>query len=160
MATQQKSIILTLPAADIAASTRFGTALGFKLGPYSDSKWNVHLEHDQSFSIFYTTHAMFSKWLPKEREIASTKAVHEMIVTISVGSNEEVDALVEKGIAAGGTRGPDMLADGGNACGVEEGVKAADHPMPHSKSVLDPDGHLFEVVFFNMETPEGKKDEN
>jgi len=57
-------------------------------------------------------------------------------VSVSAESPEEVESMIAKAVEAGGKKGPNMLPDGG-----EYGM--------YSRTVVDPDGHVFEVVYFN-----------
>ncbi|KAK2770955.1 hypothetical protein FQN53_005272 [Emmonsiellopsis sp. PD_33] len=135
MAPPTKRFTITFASADLAASTRFATAIGLKdNGSCGDAGTYANFEYTESASIIYTTHEEFGKWLPPGRQVTSTATSNEMIVTFSVDSKEEVDALVEKGIEAGGKRGPLMVPDE-NAWGL------------YSRSVEDPDGHLFEIIY-------------
>ncbi|EER44326.1 conserved hypothetical protein [Histoplasma capsulatum var. duboisii H88] len=152
MAPPNISFTVSLATTDIAAAERFGTALGFEVNACYDAKTTLHLKHGDSFSIFYGTHSVFGKFLPSGREIACTKTSHETIVTLMVNSREEVDALIKKGLEAGGTPGPIMIPES-CAGGL------------YTRSMEDPDGHLYEVAYYDEETTAeaaargGKKDE-
>ncbi|PGH31433.1 hypothetical protein GX50_05787 [[Emmonsia] crescens] len=153
MAPPKMTFTISLPTTDVAAAKRFGTALGFEANACFDAERTLHLKYDESFSIFYGTHPVFSKFLPSGREIASTKTGHEAIVTLSVNSKEEVDELVKKGLEAGGKPGPNMIP--------EECAGGA----LYSRSMEDPDGHLYEILYYNEEAAagtacDGKKDES
>ncbi|PGH14020.1 hypothetical protein AJ79_03289 [Helicocarpus griseus UAMH5409] len=150
MASQKRSFMISLPTTDITAAIRFGTALGFKPNQAPEDT-TVHFECNESFGIFYSTHPVFGKWLPSGREVVSAKTANEVVLTVSVSSKEEVDALVERGIEAGGKRGPNMVPEGGSGCGYI-----------YSRSVEDPDGHLFEIIHHTSCGPEddSKEDDN
>jgi predicted lactoylglutathione lyase len=110
--SSQKVFFINFPASDIDAATRFATAMGFtksKLG-FSEGR-SAMFEYGDSLKLAYHAHSMFSKWLPSGKTIPSPTTV-EAIITLSAGSREEVDDLVEKGIEAGGKRGPNMVPDG------------------------------------------------
>ncbi|OJD24675.1 hypothetical protein ACJ73_03963 [Blastomyces percursus] len=137
MAPPKMTFTISLATADIEAAKRFGAALGFTVQACYDADTTLHLKYDDSFGIFYGTHSVFGKFLPAGREVASTKAAHEVIVTLSVNSREEVDTLIQKGLEAGGKPGPNMIPE---ECAG---------PALYSRSMEDPDGHLYEIVFYD-----------
>lgn len=144
--SSQKDFFINFPAADIDASTRFATAVGLtksKLG-CSEGK-SAMFGYGDTLKLAYHVHSMFSTWLPSGKTISSTNAA-EVIVTLSAESREEVDVLIAKGIEAGGKRGPDMVPD---ADGEKWGL--------YSRSVEDPDGHLFEIIYCWKDCEEGGK---
>ncbi|OAX79649.1 hypothetical protein ACJ72_06026 [Emergomyces africanus] len=154
MAPQKRTFTICFPTADINAARRFGLALGFEAGACFDLETTLHLKYDDSLAIFYGTHSVFSKFLPSGREISSTKTGHEVIVTLTANSREEVDDLIKKGLEAGGKPGPNMVPE-----------EYAD--TVYSRSMEDPDGHLYEVVYSDEAAAAaaesvgaGKKDEN
>ena len=142
----QKVFFINFPSADIEATTRFATALGLTRSKIDCSEGkSAMFGYGDNLQLGYHTHSMFSTWLPSGRTISSTSTV-ETIVTLSVGSRDEVDALIQKGIEAGGKRGPDMVPDG-------------DKWGLYSRSVEDPDGHLFEIIYCEKVSQEGEEPE-
>ncbi|EEQ87905.2 uncharacterized protein BDCG_03025 [Blastomyces dermatitidis ER-3] len=139
MAPPKMSFAISLATTDIEATKRFGTALGFTVQACYDADTTLRLKYDDSFGIFYATHSVISKFLPAGREIASTKVAHEVIVTLSVNSKEQVDTMIQNGLAAGGKEGPNMVP--------EECAGAA----LYSRSIEDPDGHLYEILFYDSQ---------
>ncbi|OJD14990.1 hypothetical protein AJ78_04712 [Emergomyces pasteurianus Ep9510] len=152
MAPPKKTFTISLPTSDLAAAKRFGVALGFEASACFDVETTLILKCSETFSIFYGAHSVFGKFLPSGRQIASSKDGHEVIVTLTATSKEGVDDLIRKGIEAGGKPGPNMIP--------EEYAESV-----YSRSMEDPDGHLYEVVYFDEEAAAGsacagKKEEN
>lgn len=132
------SLYLNLPSSSTSASETFITALG--LTRRQDWCWEdkslCFLYANKTF-VFYHNPSIYSKWLPQEMSLADTQKFNACIVTLVVENKEKVNELIEKAIAAGGTRGPNMVEQMGSSeeeCGM------------YSRSVLDPDGHVFELV--------------
>jgi predicted lactoylglutathione lyase len=140
----QKTFFINFHSADIDASTRFATALGLTKSKHGCSEGkSAMFGYGDNLQLGYHGHSMFSSWLPSGKTISSAGTA-ETIVTLSVGSREDVDALIEKGIVAGGKRGPNMVPDG-----EKWGL--------YSRSVEDPDGHLFEIIYCEEDAQEGGK---
>ncbi|KAF2264319.1 hypothetical protein CC78DRAFT_568447 [Lojkania enalia] len=138
----QKVFFINFPAADIDAATHFVTALGLTKSKNGCSEGkSAMFGYGDNLQLGYHAHSMFSTWLPSRKTISSASTV-ETIVTLSVGSRDEVDALIQKGIEAGGKRGPNMVPDG-------------DKWGLYSRSVEDPDGHLFEIIYCEKDCQEG-----
>lgn len=74
----------------------------------------------------------------KTRPVADARAATEVILCVSAGSREEVDAFADAALAAGaGTAGDPM-----------------DHGVMHGRSFTDLDGHLWEVMWMSPEAVE------
>lgn len=130
-----KSLVINLPSTSIDASTAFLEALGVPLKEeWSGSETSKSFEFIPNVIIVYHTHGQYKQWLPKDFGLADTKTTNAVIITLSVESKEVVDKVIEKAVQAGGTRGPNMLEGHEEMCGM------------YSRSVLDPDGHLYEIV--------------
>jgi uncharacterized protein len=136
MATE-KQVFINLPSTSLDASATFIAALGLT----EKTEWAMPTTKSFSYAnnvgIFYHDHKTYGSWLPEKVEIADTKRVNSVIFTIAASSKDEVDEIIRKGVEAGGKRGPNML----EAAGMEQACEGM-----YSRSVLDPDGHLFEVV--------------
>ncbi|KAF2181348.1 hypothetical protein K469DRAFT_713776 [Zopfia rhizophila CBS 207.26] len=144
----QKRVFISLPTADLTAAARFATALGLnKKTDWCSEEKSVFFEYGESLYLCYHDHTTFSNWLPSGRKISSSSTTTEVIVTLSAGSPEEVDGLIAKGIEAGGKRGPNMVPE------MEK------YGM-HSRSVEDPDGHVFEIIYCEEKPKDEKKGEN
>ena len=96
-----RKIFLNLPVSDLGKSIAFFKALGFSQNPqFSDDTAACIVVSDEIF-VMLGTHAKFREFTPKE--ICDTSRAVEVLISLSCSSREEVDALVAKALAAGGT---------------------------------------------------------
>lgn len=126
MATQ---IFINLPVKDLKRSKDFFSALGFSFNPqFSDDKAACLILGENIFSMLLTE-PFFQTFTKKEISDASKST--EVLIAIDVESREEVDEMVNKAVAAGGT----TYMDG------------QDHGWMYQRSFADPDGHQWEILY-------------
>ncbi|RJQ79449.1 glyoxalase [Pseudonocardiaceae bacterium YIM PH 21723] len=125
-------IFVNLPVQDLQRSTEFFTALGYSFNPqFSDDKAGC-LVISEHIHIMLLTTPFFQTWTKKE-VVDATKAT-EAIITLSMESRDEVDALMTKMLDAGGT----------------EPREANDMGFMYGRAFEDPDGHIWELFFMDM----------
>jgi predicted lactoylglutathione lyase len=118
-----KQIFLNLPVADLSKSQAFYQALGFSLNPnFSDDTAACVVISDTIF-VMLGTHAKFREFTPKA--ICDTSKAVEVLINLRCASKQEVDDLVARALAAGGSTYD----------------KAEDLGFMYSHSFVDPDGH-------------------
>jgi predicted lactoylglutathione lyase len=118
-----KQIFLNLPVADLAKSKAFYQALGFSLNPdFSDGTGACVVISDSIF-VMLCPHAKFREFTPKA--ICDTSKAVEVLINLKCASKQEVDDLVARALAAGGSTYD----------------KAEDLGFMYSHSFVDPDGH-------------------
>ena len=118
-----KQIFLNLPVADLAKSKAFFKALGFSHNPdFSDDSGACIVISDAIY-VMLATHDKFRVFTPKQ--ICDTSKAVEILINLSCESKQEVDDLVAKALANGGTTYD----------------KPEDLGFMYSHSFLDPDGH-------------------
>lgn len=125
-----KQIFLNLPVSDLAKSMAFFKALGFSNDPQMSGDDGACIVISDTIFIMLATHTKFRDFTPKA--ICDTSKAVEVLINLSCESREEVDALVAKALAAGGST-YDQPEDLG---------------FMYSHSFLDLDGHgwgLFHV---------------
>lgn len=120
MSTQ---IFINLPVADIAKSTAFFNALGYSLNPQFTNDTAVCIMVSDTVSLMLLTHARFRDFTPKA--ICDTSKAVEVLLNLRCESREQVDGLVAKAIAAGGSTYD----------------KPEDDGFMYSHSFVDLDGH-------------------
>ena len=118
-----KQIFLNLPVADLPKSKAFYQALGFTLNPTFSDDTGACIAISDTISVMLATHDKFRQFTPKA--VCDTSQAVEVLINLSCESRQEVDGLVAKALAAGGTT-YDQPEDLG---------------FLYSHSVLDPDGH-------------------
>ncbi len=125
MSTQ---IIINLPVADLAKSLAFFTALGYARNPLFNDDTGACIVISDAVSVMLLTHARFSDFTPKA--ICDTGKAVEMLLTLSCDSREQVDSLVAKALAAGGSTYD----------------KPEDYGFMYTHSFVDPDGRGWGLV--------------
>lgn len=118
-----KQIFLNLPVADLPKSKAFYQALGFTLNPAFSDDTGACVVVSDTISVVLATHDKFRQFTPKA--VCDTSQAVEVLINLSCESRQEVDDLVAKALAAGGTT-YDQPEDLG---------------FLYSHSFLDPDGH-------------------
>lgn len=123
-----KQLFINLPVADLSRSIAFFTALGFTLNPEFTSDAGAGFVISDAISLMLTTHAKFREFTPKD--ICDTSKAVEVLLSIGCESREEVDRLVGKALAAGGTTYDEP----------------EDFGFMYTHSFVDPDGHGWGVL--------------
>ncbi|HTR80793.1 MAG TPA: glyoxalase/bleomycin resistance/extradiol dioxygenase family protein [Bacteroidota bacterium] len=96
-----KQVFINLPVADLPKSIAFFKALGFSLNPQmSDDSGACFVVTDTIF-VMLATHARFRDFTPKA--VCDTNQAVEVLLNLSCESRNEVDSLVAKALAAGGS---------------------------------------------------------
>lgn len=128
-----KMLFVNLPVTDLARSKAFYEAVGFTNNPqfsddnavsmvWSDAIYVMLLKHD-----FWKTFT--SKAIPDAHESA------QVMLALSQDSQDAVEAIVGKAVAAGGKADPTPKQDLG---------------FMYGRSFEDPDGHIWENAFMDM----------
>lgn len=124
----QRMIFLNLPVADLAAATAFYTGLGFVLNPdFSSAECSCIVVSD-AIVVMLLTRDRFADFTAGP--VADAHAGTSMISCLSARSREEVDDLVARALAHGGTPWLDKMTDG----------------CMYGHSFADPDGHVWEIL--------------
>lgn len=96
-----RQIFLNLPVADLQKSVAFFTALGFSQNPQFSGDGAACIVVSDHIFVMLATHAKFREFTPKD--VCDTRKAVEVLVSLSCSSREEVDAIVARALAAGGT---------------------------------------------------------
>lgn len=130
MATKQ--IFVNLPVKDLDKSKAFFNALGYSFNPqFTDANAACMVVQEGSIHAMLLVESFFKTFTDKA--IADTRTSTEVLLCLSCESRAEVDELVAKAVAAGGTtpRAPQDLG------------------FMYGHGFQDLDGHLWELVFMN-----------
>jgi hypothetical protein len=137
MATQtQRLLFLNLAVEDLQRSIAFFRDLGFEFDQrFTDETATCMVVSDHAFVMLLVRDRFrdFTK-----RELADPRTHTEAITALSAESREGVDELVEKALAAGGSAANDPM----------------DMGFMYGRSFYDPDGHLWEVVWMDVDAME------
>jgi predicted lactoylglutathione lyase len=130
MATQ---IFVNLPVKDLEKSKKFFTDIGFTINPQFTNEKAACVVISEHIYAMILREEFFKTFIPKKEIADSTKST-EVLVALSADSNEAVDEMYDKALAAGGSK----LRD------------AEDHGFMYSRSFQDPDGHIWEVFWMDI----------
>ncbi|MCU0709944.1 MAG: VOC family protein [Pirellula sp.] len=95
-------IFVSLPVNDLKKSIQFYESLGFQQNPHFTTEDAASFSIDETIHVMLSTHDKFKELTPKE--IANPNIVCHSLISLSLASREEVDAIVSKAITAGGSR--------------------------------------------------------
>jgi predicted lactoylglutathione lyase len=121
-------VFINLPVANLSKSMAFFTALGYSHNPQSTDDTGVRIVVSDTISVMLLTHDRFRHFTPKA--ICDTSKAVEVLLTLSCESREEVDGLVARAVAAGGSTYD----------------KPEDYGFMYTHSFVDPDGHGWGLV--------------
>ncbi len=96
-----KQVFLTLPVADLPRSVAFFQSLGFAHNPQFSDDSAACIVISDALSVMLGTHAKFREFTPKA--VCDTSQAVEVLISLSCERREQVDELVAKALAAGGT---------------------------------------------------------
>ncbi|HYZ21079.1 MAG TPA: VOC family protein [Rhodopila sp.] len=128
-----KLIFINLPVTDLARATRFYEATGAARNPQFSDATASCMVLSETILVMLLTHDKFRMFSPKP---IADRSVTEALFCISADSREAVDVLVGKAGAAGGRADP---------------APKQDHGFMYGRSFEDPDGHVWEVMWMDME---------
>jgi predicted lactoylglutathione lyase len=126
----KKQIILNLPGKDLEKSKAFFSALGFTfVARFSGENAAFMNIVDDTIQAMLTTEPFFKTLINKP--VVNAKEANEIVICLSCDSREEVDSLIAKAVAAGGsTPHP-----------------PEDHGFMYDQGFEDIDGHLWNLVW-------------
>lgn len=126
-----RKLFVNIAVQDLQRSIGFFTELGFDFDPrFTDEHATCMIVNDDT-AFMLLDHGRFSDFTTKP--VADPSAQTETIYGISAASREEVDDLVARALAAGGSPANEKQ----------------DHGFMYGGSFHDPDGHLFEVLYMD-----------
>jgi uncharacterized protein len=135
MATNTRSIFINLAVKDLPKTKEFFGKLGFEFNAqFTDEKAACMIVSDQAY-VMLLSEPFFATFTKKE--ICKTGSHTEALIALSCDSKAEVDELVSKALAAGGS----------NA------MPPMDHGFMYGHSFYDLDGHHWEVFWMNPNPP-------
>ena len=123
-----KQVFINLPVADLAKSMAFFKALGYSHNPQFTDDTAACIVVSETIFVMLLTHDRFRDFTPKA--VCDTSKAVEVLLSLSCDSREEVDGLVAKAVAAGGSTYD----------------KPEDFGFMYTHSFVDPDGHGWGLV--------------
>lgn len=131
-----KMIFVNLPVADLDRSKSFYEALGWKVNEDFTDQNASCIVIDDNICLMLLTKPFFSTF--SKRPIADTVNTAAAGYALSLGSAEEVDALTDAAVAAGGTE----------ETNEDKRAQEAQVGM-HGRTFIDPDGFQWEPFYMN-----------
>jgi hypothetical protein len=132
-----RMIFVNLPVTDLQRSRGFLEALGAVNEPKFTDDTAACMTLSDSIHVMLLTHDKFRQFTP--RPITDATAGTEVLLCLSADSPESVDLTVERAVAAGGTADPSPKQDYG---------------VMYGRSVADPDGHIWEIMWMDAAAAE------
>ena len=128
-----RMIFVNLPTADLPKARTFYEAIGFTNNPQFTDETAACMVLSEAINVMLLTH---DKWHTfTDRPIPGATS-SEVMLAVSCDSRAAVDDMIEAAAANGGTADINPLQDLG---------------FMYNRSLLDPDGHLWEAVWMDME---------
>jgi len=136
-----RMIFVNLPVADLTRSRAFLEALGATNEPKFTDDTAACMQLSDSIFVMLLTHDKFRQFTPLP--IADARSGAQVLLCLSSDSRESVDSTVERGVVAGGTADPSPKQDYG---------------VMYGRSIADPDGHIWEIMWMDPAAAEQGKD--
>jgi predicted lactoylglutathione lyase len=130
-----KQIFVNLPIADMARSKVFFTSLGYSFNPEFTNDQGASSVLGENLYAMLLIREFFATFTGKP--IADAHKSTEVLLCVSCNSREQVDALVAKALAAGGTAPRE----------------AKDYGFMYSHGFEDLDGHIWELIHMTSMPP-------
>ena len=130
-------IFVNLATKDLDAARKFFTELGFAADDNFSDDTTAAIPLSDTINVMLHTHRKYAEFTKKR--IVDSASSSEVLLALSAASREEVDALVEKAVAAGGS-----------VTGEPQ-----DHGFMYGRAFDDLDGHTWEVMWMDPTAAQG-----
>ena len=129
-------IFVNLPVNNLERSIEFFSKLGYKFNPQFTDDTAACIVISETIFVMLLTHSKFRDFTPKS--ICDTTKSAEVLLCLSCESRLQVEDLVAKAVAAGGS----IYAN------------PKDYGFMYQHSFADPDGHQWELIRMNAMPPQ------
>jgi predicted lactoylglutathione lyase len=130
------NIFVSLPTADLEHSKAFYTALGATINPLFNDENAACLAWDENIYLMVLKREFMAAF--SDKPLADPAATAQVQVAFTRDSRDEVDAVAEAGLAAGGS----------------EPRPAQDFGFMYSRDLEDPDGNIVAFIYMLPEAAE------
>lgn len=127
-----KQVFINLAVKDLKKSMGFYTAIGFSNNPQFSDDTSKCMVWSESIYLMLMTHEKFASFTSKP--IADTKTNIAGLFSLSLGSVDEVNNVMSKGLNAGGIEPNEMR----------------DYGFMQQRTIEDFDGHTWEIFFMDI----------
>jgi predicted lactoylglutathione lyase len=124
-------VFVNLPVKDLKRSKKFFAELGYSFDPHFSDDTAAALKLDQDNTAMLLTHEKFKSFTNKP--IPDPAATVGVLVALRFDNKAEVDAIMKKALASGGS----------------EPKPASDLGFMYQRTFADPDGHRWEPFWFD-----------
>jgi len=125
-------IFVNLPVRDLAASTAFYVALGGKVNEQFSNEQATSAMFSDAIGVMLMTHDHYRDFT--KRRIGDARRDSQALFALSVDNRNAVDATLTRAVAAGGSADPNPAQDRG---------------FMFSRSIEDPDGYVWEILWMD-----------
>ena len=132
-----RMIFVNLPVTDLDRSIRFYEAIGARKEPKFSNELAAMMVFSDTISVMLLRHEFYSSFTAKP--IADAHKTSEVLLCLSCDSREDVDAMVDAAVSAGGKADPGPTQDMG---------------MMYGRSFEDADGHHWEPMWMDATAAE------
>ena len=137
-----KMIFVNLPVRELKAATAFYDALGGALNPQFSGDKSSCMMFSDAIGVMLLTHEHYRQFT--QRPIGDARRESQALLALSVESRDAVNATLAQAAGAGGRADPNPPQD---------------HGFMFSRSVEDPDGNVWEIMWMDpaalKQKPEG-----
>ncbi len=133
-----RMIFVNLPVTDLPRSIAFYEAIGAAADPNFRDEQTQMMRISDEICVMLLSHARFQGFTP--RKIPDAHETAQVLLALSCESRAEVDQLTASAGASGGTPDPNPVQE---------------HGFMYGRSFADPDGHIWEVCWMDMEAALG-----
>ena len=127
-----KMIFVNLPVRDLTASTAFYVALGGEVNPQFSGERSTSLMFSDAIGVMLLTHDHYRDFT--KRQIGDARRDSQALFALSVDNRDAVNATLSHAVAAGGRADPNP---------------AQDHGFMFGRSIEDPDGYVWEIMWMD-----------
>ena len=127
-----RMIFVNLPVRDLAASTAFYVALGGTVNPQFSGERSSSLMFSDAIGVMLLTHEHYREFT--KRPIGDARRDSQALLALSVENRAAVDATLTGAAAAGGRPDPNPKQD---------------HGFMYGRSIEDPDGYVWEIMWMD-----------
>lgn len=125
-------IFVNFPVKDLNKSIEYFKQLGYTFNPqFTDETATCMIIGENIFAMLLT----YTKWGTfTQKQIVDATKSNEVMIALSLNNNDEVDAMIDKGLKAGG----------------KEPRPIEDYGFMYSRALEDIDGHTWEYFYMDM----------
>lgn len=127
-----RMIFVNLPVGDLPTSTAFYVALGGNVNPQFSNEQATSLMFSDAIGVMLLTHDHYRQFT--QRPIGDARRESQALLALSVESRVVVNETLTRAVAAGGRADPNPMQD---------------HGFMYGRSVEDPDGYIWEIMWMD-----------